>query len=662
MDSLGNITGLASIVGNSAISPSKGVSALQNNANLLSSLSDNTVLRGVVQSKGANNTITLKTEQGTLILQTDVFLKRGAEVAVRIEQRAHEALIRIVSVNGQSLNNYLEATTLPTAQDEVAHSSSLVSSPASSHDTTPSVKGAPTAITEEVTPSTVLRGVFLSTPDIPTDTLLRLPVALQMPLTQASPGTSLQIEVLAIAIPDATGEGYISLAPNAASTPLPTSFSAAPTPGYGLTPAQRLSAEPYLQSVSQNLEAAQSPLPELSRLSPVSTTNTTALSSTTALPVAAENELLNMAVTPAPFVPASQPNLLIATFSEQGAPILPTLLPTQPATPQVAAQSAIVVPTEPSPLALPQHVLTPSVQPEVLTGTVIQNSIPRELTLQTPLGTIKLFVTTPLPKGSVIQFELQQVTQVRQVSTSTASASQDQNDSQLPEHFSALAEIADLRYIGSGLSTPFPVHLIPRPGPALASELLFFLSALKGGNLSSWLGEAHTNELALGSSTTRNTLKGNVLARLEAEFSSLKPLPDPLNDGAWRSVLLPIFDNGQIQPIEYFIKKQKYNDEKGREKQTDHFMVDLELTRLGRLQLDGLVQKNTSRLQFDLIIRTPQPWDEEIRYTIRDIYRRAQEISGFGGSLTFRHGAEALISLPVIASDTRHPSLESILV
>ena len=682
MDSLGQITGLANLIGTGALSASKAVVPVQNNASLLSSLADNTVLRGVVQSKGANNTITLRTEAGTLTLQTDVFLKRGAEVAIKIEQKANDALIRIISVNGQSLTKYLEGTASVPTQDEVAHSSTLVASAPLPSGSAETASATADIVTEDAVINATLRGVFLNKPEITADSLLHLPAALQVPLQQATTGTSLQIQVLAIAIPLSESGEYIPLSPySAGSHPSATSPATAPLPGYGITPAQRIAAEPYLQTVTQNQQAALSSLTtsvDSPELLPVLATGTDS-SVTLPLPRIAAPE----PSTPLPSPLLNQPALVVAAFAQPSPPLAIAVppasqhivdLPLQTALPSAPLANSPLAPlptaTQTAPLILqPLSALSPqssAASPQTLSGTVIQNTVPRELTVQTSLGTIKLFVNTPLPKGSIIQFELQQVTQVRQPVVGSA-ASADEESSSFPSRLEAMETIAQLQRPAAMLQNPFPAHLVPRPGPALGAELLFMLTALKGGNLRSWLGEEQSAALeALGRRQSGDT-KGDMLSRLEAEFSGLKTLPDPVNDGVWRSVFLPIFDQGQVQPLQYFLKKQQHKDEQGQQKDTDHFMVDVELTRMGRMQLDGLVQKLSPRhtsapLQFDLIIRTQLAWSEEIRHTIREIYRRGQEISGFRGTLTFRHGPEALVPLPIDKEDSRPSNTKSILV
>jgi hypothetical protein len=625
------ITGLASIVGTLGVAPVKGGVSAQNNAALLASLPDNAVLRGVVQSRGANNTITLRTEQGQLTLQTDVFLKRGTEIALKVEQRAHESLMRIISVGGQSLTKYLEGTTGDTA-DAVARSSNLVA-PALSAETGEVSAASQEIPTEEQTLNTLLRGVFLAKPEVNAARTAALASILQAQLEQASTGTSLQVKVISIQIPASDGKGYIPLAAHAAMLPPPVTSAIPQTGGYAMTPAQRMAVEPLLQTALQNKQAASASLP---LASPPTSQTTQALPSLLSLTPA----VATPAVATPPSSLLTQPNVVLASFAEPHMPSASPLIPFAATT----TQSAAVAPTTPAASPASTHTASPS-HPHALlpvapaltsshfTATVVQSAA-RELTVHSELGTLKLFVTTPLPRGTLITFDLQQITSVRGTGVESLEAD-----------FKAFEALAALQHPPASANMPNPIHILPRAGAAMGAELLFLLSALKGGDMRAWIGEDNLKRLE--SVKGGGGEKSDILSRLSSEFASLKTIPENVTDGQWRSVLIPILAEGQVQPIEYFYKKQQHEDAINGSRNSDHFMVELDLSHMGKMQLDGLVQKQGKRLQFDLIIRSERMWEESIRNDLRTIYQTAQSISRFTGMLTFRQGTEALMPHPV---------------
>lgn len=64
------------------------------------------------------------------------------------------------------------------------------------------------------------------------------------------------------------------------------------------------------------------------------------------------------------------------------------------------------------------------------------------------------------------------------------------------------------------------------------------------------------------------------------------------------------------------------------------FLVDLDLSRLGELQLDGMVHEDTK--SFDLVIRSHEALDDEIRRDLTGLFVTANEAVGLKGGLSFQ--------------------------
>ena len=69
-----------------------------------------------------------------------------------------------------------------------------------------------------------------------------------------------------------------------------------------------------------------------------------------------------------------------------------------------------------------------------------------------------------------------------------------------------------------------------------------------------------------------------------------------------------------------------------------HFLLDVELSRLGPLQFDGLVRGK----RLDLMLRTQRPLDPAMRQEIAEIFQTAQQATGYAGQLFFQAGAPFL--------------------
>lgn len=166
---------------------------------------------------------------------------------------------------------------------------------------------------------------------------------------------------------------------------------------------------------------------------------------------------------------------------------------------------------------------------------------------------------------------------------------------------------------------------VPSPGARLGSSLLFVLSALSGGSLAAWLGDAALERLErLG--------RGDLTQRLTQDFGQMSRLADTQPD-EWRLFPLPILHEGQVTPVHLHLRRDTGagNDEET-DDQSTRFLVELSLSRLGELQLDGLVQGK----RFDLILRSRRPLPSRLRGDIAAIFEEANAITGAKGQIAFR--------------------------
>jgi hypothetical protein len=95
-------------------------------------------------------------------------------------------------------------------------------------------------------------------------------------------------------------------------------------------------------------------------------------------------------------------------------------------------------------------------------------------------------------------------------------------------------------------------------------------------------------------------------------------------------------------------RRKKQDDDKG-DTET-RFVLDVGLSRLGRIQLDGLIGERDKRL--DLIIRSQQPLPGAMRNDIRDIFINAGEITGMKGGLSFQAAPPNFVEIPASAPST----------
>ncbi len=163
---------------------------------------------------------------------------------------------------------------------------------------------------------------------------------------------------------------------------------------------------------------------------------------------------------------------------------------------------------------------------------------------------------------------------------------------------------------------------LPQTGPQLTTGVLFFLSALFGGRLQDWLGRDALRALER---------HGPILRRLDEDFGQLARFAKEPVSGEWRAVMLPLMHDGELHQLRLFLRRQRgaapEEDEAG-----TRFLLEADFSRLGPLQLDGLVRGR----RFDLVVRTTRALPPHMRSDIGDIFAEAGAAANFAGGVTFQ--------------------------
>ena len=73
----------------------------------------------------------------------------------------------------------------------------------------------------------------------------------------------------------------------------------------------------------------------------------------------------------------------------------------------------------------------------------------------------------------------------------------------------------------------------------------------------------------------------------------------------------------------------------------NRFLIDLTLSRIGELQLDGLIRPR----RFDLILRTHMPLPPEMRQEIGKLFHGSLETLGMTGGVSFQAGTQGWVAI-----------------
>ncbi len=251
--------------------------------------------------------------------------------------------------------------------------------------------------------------------------------------------------------------------------------------------------------------------------------------------------------------------------------------------------------------------------------------------IDTALGSLRLAVQTALPPGTRLVMEVTPLPASQAAAQAPEAAVR---DSGLARGWPALEEA--LRILQPGDLQPASMtlgsHALPRPGPRFASTTLFFLAALRGGDLGAWLSGSAAQALERAG-------RSDLVGRLKQDFARMSRLAAEPAPGEWRGYLVPVLDDGALSQVRFFVRRPESEEEGGGPAaggRATRFVVEVAFSRFGELQLDGLIQGR----RFDLILRSRAPLAPPLRRDIAEIYEAAGATTGYRGQLVFQASAD----------------------
>jgi hypothetical protein len=241
-----------------------------------------------------------------------------------------------------------------------------------------------------------------------------------------------------------------------------------------------------------------------------------------------------------------------------------------------------------------------------------------------------------LPTGTQIQFNIQSIinptTTESSINVKTTLAIET-----LTKEFPALRALID-----EVNELPLPPNIptqnsvpVPQTGNNVTTDILFFIAALRGGDIKQFVGERILNQLQILG-------KQNVVDQARQEFTTLRGLfVDPPNP-QWQMLALPFMYQGALEHVHMFFKQEEHaKNQAGKGRPSQRFVVDVELSELGKLQFDGLVNleqtmQKKRHVHFDLVIRSLKILPSHIKRDIRQLFVNASEASGMNGTIQFQ--------------------------
>lgn len=280
---------------------------------------------------------------------------------------------------------------------------------------------------------------------------------------------------------------------------------------------------------------------------------------------------------------------------------------------------------------VPVSTVVPNQTPRAaqVVGIVAAPAKPDQTIITTATGTVVLAAAARWPDGTTVTLEAldpirdQPATLTPADPPTAATKPLDQFLMKLDEDWPALRDLtAQAAALAPAATSAFTQTRVPGPDARAAAQIMFFLSVLRTGDIAGWLGNDIVRVLE------RSGQRG-LIDRLGDDFRQLRRLGDESGASDWRLLLFPFAGGEKIEPIHLFVRGQR------REQQDDHdlrFVVDLRMSALGAIQLDGLLRGR----RFDLIVRSHSDLDDNRRQSITEIFGSGLAVIGYQGGIGFQ--------------------------
>lgn len=322
-----------------------------------------------------------------------------------------------------------------------------------------------------------------------------------------------------------------------------------------------------------------------------------------------------------------------SSAGQAGGTVSPSGTQTLPAGTQFTVQLTAVQPPPPGGAAAVTQTQGPTpalaALGQTLTGVVSNSQAGGQAIIETPLGPIALAGSNPPPEGSRV------VLNITSAPLPPANPAPLLDNQQLTlrqalfldRQWPAAREVLDtLGNAAPNTAQHVLQTALPRPDGNLAANILFFLAAIRGGDIRSWLGDNTVRVL--------QRLNPALLGKVRDDLGQLSRLADEPSSGDWRIFMIPFLNGSELEQIRLFTRPQDQDDDDEEAGPGTRFVVDVTLSKLGHVQLDGLV--DTAHRRLDMVVRSDTHLPSGMRNDIRHLYEQSGAITGYKGGVGFQ--------------------------
>jgi hypothetical protein len=542
----------------------------------LSQLDNGTIIKGTVQGRDPDGLLVVVTDKGALKLSTPANIPPGTQVTLEVRSAGDRLQVLVLAIENQpSGGTASQGSRTGSTQALITSTNPPTQAPPSSTATT----SAPVAIVGSVLHGTIVQAA----PDALSQlirSLLPAPPAAQPAVPPAQP-----LPAPAAQTPALPGQ------------PVPSGAPAAAPAGQEANSLPKVLVSALQADVRAKIEALFFSAPPAKGAAPAL-----------------------LAQMPSTLLPGTQGNAQGAQALAQAFK-LPIALTTGS---EIRLRLVAVASAPGQPLAI----ATPAAAAQhTIAGRIIGYTPSGNAVLNSPLGAIILQGALHVPVGTELSMAVEPALPAP-AALPAGTSSRPQLLLSLARSWPSLTEaIAMLRQNSSSADTLAVLARLPQAGPKLAAGLIAAMQALRTGDAEALLG-------ALVAARAGGTGRDDSARKVRQEFAQVSSLAQERPGIDWRCCFIPILDDGTIRQINLFYRRDRRKDRKdGKdEKSGTRFIVEVDMSRMGPFQFDGLVREK----QFDLMVRSHIALPQKFKHDITELFHEALSLGGYRGGLVFQ--------------------------
>ena len=160
---------------------------------------------------------------------------------------------------------------------------------------------------------------------------------------------------------------------------------------------------------------------------------------------------------------------------------------------------------------------------------------------------------------------------------------------------------------------------------------LIFLSMLKGGEIDQWIPSQMLSLL-------RDNNKANIIRALQTDQAILGRIDSIPLANDWKLNLFPLWHEHIVHKFPLYSKSWEEEDKNDPEKRRKkmRFLFDLNLSRMGKIQVDGFFQSEDKTPRLDMIVRAEHALSPSMQQNMKQQYTKSLERSALNGELSFQ--------------------------